>query len=176
MAEVKKVLFRTMWSNPHGVVGQDLSDPFQDLIEEIPPFTKDEKGNWINDSSVPIYKKVGKINVQEQIQSYADEVDIYKILERFAATGDESIINKNPGFYYDISNIPTNFNDFQHMLLDSSKNLDLFSKDMKEKLLNGEDISNDLMESEVKRIAKEHYNLDFDNPVINDNKESESDK
>lgn len=176
MSEVKKNQFRTMWSNPHGVIGQDLSDPFQDLIEEIPPFTKDENGKWLNDSSVPIYKKVGKINVQEQIQSYADDVDIYKILEKFALTGDESVINKNPGFYYDISNIPTNFNDFQHYLLNNSKNLDFFSKDMKEKILNGENISQDLLDSEVKKIAKEHYNLDFDSPVIEENKESESDK
>ena len=176
MSEVKKNQFRTMWSNPHGVAGQDLSNPFQDLIEEIPPFTKDENGKWLNDSSVPKYVKRGKINVQEQIQSYADEVDIYKILERFAATGDESVINKNPGFYYDISNIPTNFNDFQAMLLSSSDKLNLFSKEMKEKILNGENISQDLLDSEVKKIAKEHYNIDFDNPIIEENKESESDK
>ena len=38
----------------------------------------------------------------------------------------------------------------------------LMDKDMKEKILNGEDISTDLMNQEVKRIAKEHYNVDFD--------------
>lgn len=175
MAELKKINFRSMWLNPFPPVGQDLSDPFQDLIEEIPPFTKNEKGEWLNESSVPIYKKVGKINVQEQIQSFADEVDIYKILERFAATGDETLLNKNPGFYYDISGIPTNFNDFQQYLMSSASNLDLFSKDMKEKILNGEEIPQDLFYNEVKSIAKDKYNIDFDNPNV-ENKESESDK
>lgn len=161
--EKKQISFRTMWSNPLGVVGQDLSDPFQDLIEEIPPFTKDESGKWLNDSSVPKFVKRGKINVQEQIQSYADDVDIYKILEKFAASGDESIINKNVGFYADISQVPTNFNDFQDYLLSNAKNLDLFSPDMKKAILNGDSINTDMLDSETKRIAKEKYGVDFDN-------------
>lgn len=161
--EKKVIEFRTMWSNSLGIEGNDYSYEFQDLIEEIPPFTKNEKGEWLNDSSVPKFVKRGKINVQEQIQSFADDVDIYKILERFASTGDESIINKNPGFYYDISNIPTNFNDFQDFLLKSSDTLNLFSDDMKKAILNGDNINTDLLDKETKEIAKNHYGVDFDN-------------
>lgn len=168
--EVQKSKFKTMWENPFEVITQDLSNPYQDLIEEIPSFTKDENGKWLNDSSLPKFVVKGKINVQEGIQSFADDVDIYKILEKFAATGDESIINRNVGFYYDISNIPTNFNDFQAALEKNSLNLDLFSKEMKEKILNGDNISQEMFDNEVKAIAKDKYNIDFDNKE-NDKKE-----
>lgn len=161
--EKKQVSFRSMWSNPLGVKKEDYSDPFQDLIEEIPPFTKNEKGEWLNDSSVPKFVKRGKINVQESIQSYADDVDIYKILERFAATGDESIINRNVGFYADISQVPTNFNDFQDYLLSNSKTLNLFPDELKKAILNGDNINTDMLDEATKKIAKEHYGVDFDN-------------
>lgn len=159
---VQKPSFRTMWSNPFEPKGEDYSYQFQDLIQEIPPFTKDENGKWLNDTSVPKFEKIGKINVQENIQSFADDVDIYKILERFAATGDESIINRNAGFYADVSNVPTNFNDFQDYLMSSAKNLDLFSDDMKKAILNGDSINTDMLDDETKKIAKEHFNIDFD--------------
>ena len=58
--EKKQVSFRTMWSNPLGIKGEDYSYEFQDLIEEIPPFTKDEKGEWLNDSS-PVAANRSKI-------------------------------------------------------------------------------------------------------------------
>ena len=151
-----------MWSNPFGVKGENYSYEFQDLIEEIPPFTKDESGKWLNDTSISKFVKRGNINVQEHIQSFADDVDIYKILEKFAATGDESIINRNVGFYADISNIPTNFNEFQDYLLKTSDTLNLFSDDMKKAILNGDNINTDMLDVETKRIAKEHYNIDFE--------------
>lgn len=168
--------FRNGYENPFGFDMQDLSDPYQDLIKEIPPFTKDDEGKWLNETSVPKYVKVGKINVQEQIQSFADEVDLYKILEQFAATGDDSLLNRNVGFYIDSSDIPTNFNDFQAYLTKNEDSLKYFSKDVQKAILNGDNISSDIMDNEVKRIAKEHYNVDFDNLDNSNVEKKESDK
>lgn len=172
--EVFKVQFRSMWNNPFGVVGQDLSDPFLDTFIEIPPFTRDDKGNFINDTSVPKFKKTGKINVQEQIQSYADEVDIYKILEQFAATGDDSLLNRVNGFYSDISEVPTNFNDYQDYLIKNINNLDYVSKELKEKILTGESISSVDIDNEVRALARSQ-GFEFDEnlkaiPIKNDEK------
>lgn len=110
----QKPIFRSQWCNPYKPIFQDLSNELEDTFEEIPPFTKDEKGNWLNDTSVAKLVPAGKINIQERIQSFFDDVDIYKILERFAYTGDMALFNQRQAYDndIDISSIPTNFNDF----------------------------------------------------------------
>ena len=113
-AGINKSKFRSMWFNPYKSDPQDLSNEFEDTFIEIAPFTRDEKGNWLNDSSVPKLVPNGKINIQERIQSFKDDVDIYKILERFAYTGDMALFNQRPSMDndIDISNLPDNLNDF----------------------------------------------------------------
>lgn len=50
-------------------------------------------------------EKVGEINVQKQIESYRDTVDLGKMIERYKR-GDTSALSRgNGGFYADISNI-----------------------------------------------------------------------
>ena len=75
----QKPIFRSQWCNPFKPIVQDLSNEFEETFEEIPPYAKDEKGNWLNDTSVPKLVPTGKINIQDRIQSYYDDVDIYKI-------------------------------------------------------------------------------------------------
>lgn len=52
-------------------------------------------------------KKVGTINVQKQIESYRDSVDLGKMIERYKR-GDTSALNRgNGGFYADVSGMST---------------------------------------------------------------------
>jgi len=105
--------FRSMWSNPFGVKEQDLSNELEDVYQEIQPFAVDPKtGEFLNNSSIPKVIKTGQINIQEKIQSFADEVDLYHILEKFAYSEDNTIINQKPCAYGDISEMPDNLNDY----------------------------------------------------------------
>ena len=109
--------FRSMWSNPFGIIGQDLSKETEDVFEEIAPYAIDPKtGKFLNDSSVPKLIKTGEVNVHDKIQSFASEVDLYKILEKFAYSGDTALLNARSCDYGDISSLPDNLNDYALMV------------------------------------------------------------
>lgn len=109
---VLKPKFRSAWENPYGIQEQDLSNEFEDVYTEIAPYAVDPKtGKFLNDSSVPKIVKTGCVNVHERIQSFAQEVDLYHILEKFAYSDDPSIINQKVANYGDISEMPDNLND-----------------------------------------------------------------
>lgn len=76
----------------------DLSNSKQEQFEEIPPFTKDADGKWLNDTSQPKLISKGFTDVDEYINSFKDDVDIYKLLEKIALTGDWSLANQREGF------------------------------------------------------------------------------
>lgn len=62
-------------------------------------------------------KVCGRHNVYNKIQSYADDVDIYKIIGRYF-NGDVSVLDKNKGFYADLTQIPKNYNDFHNKIVE----------------------------------------------------------
>lgn len=108
-----QVRFNFMYGSGVVKTGQDLSNTKEPIYKELPPYAVDDKGNFLNKSSFPKLEKVGEIDVQEQIDSYADEVNIYKILERFALSGgDNTIINRSVGSFGDFVEIPDNLHDF----------------------------------------------------------------
>lgn len=108
-----RVAFRTMWSNPYGITAQDLSREIEDVYTEITPYAVDpDTGNFLNDSSVPKIVKTGTINVQERIQSFSKEVDLYSILEKFAYSDDPALVNARPCAYGDLSELPNDLNGF----------------------------------------------------------------
>lgn len=110
-----KVNFYNMWQG-HPRTKQDLSNRFEDVYKEIAPYTKDENGKFLNETSEPMLIKTGQIDVQEKIQSYLDDCDIYKILQKAAMADDMSLLNRQAGFYGDISAVPTNYNDFADLV------------------------------------------------------------
>ncbi len=119
--------FNSMFGPGVDKTGLDYSNTKEPIYTEIPPYTKDENGEWLNESSFPKIVQTGYIDVQEKIQSYADDVDIYKILERFAYSGDTTLINRSHGIYTDVSNIPDNlhaFNEYVGSNLEALKNID----------------------------------------------------
>ena len=127
------------------VQADDRSNHFQDQFEEVPPFTKNEKGEWINDSSQPLLIPKGKKDVDEYIQSFKDEVDIYKILEKVALTGDESLLYQRDGFYGDVSVMPDNIHDVAEMFDNDVEYMrNTFTKEEINAILNDEISSEDI--------------------------------
>lgn len=131
--------------------GLDYSNQFEDVYEELPPYAIDvETGEFLNKSSAPVVLKTGQINVYEKIQSYADDVDIYKILEKFALSGDTSLINRTVGSFGDFVNIPDNINDFSKLIDNNIKSL----KKLDPKLANAV-VSENIDKSDLEALIKE---------------------
>ena len=144
--------FRSMWSNPFGFNGQDLSNEFEDVFTELVPFAVDPNtGDIINKSSQPVVISKGKINVHDKIQSFASEVDLYKILERFAYSGDSAIVNaKEPG-YGDISDIPDNLNDLSLLVNKQFKKLSSINPELAQMVLD-ENVSSESIQAKANEI------------------------
>lgn len=167
---INKPKFRSMWFNPYEPIKQDLSNEFEDTFIEIAPFTRDEKGNWLNDTSVPKLVPNGKINVQERIQSFADDVDIYKILERFAYSGDMNLINQRQPMPNDIdvSRLPDNLNDFNDLYESMKDNLASLHPDLAKMVLDEKTTFGDI-EEKAKSIYQDRFNkLNENNMKVNE--------
>lgn len=121
--EVKEVVSRVpkfdRW-NPKPRKGLDYSRKLERQFVEVAPYAKDEKGKFINEKSVPVLIETDPIDVDAQIQSYKDDVDIYKILEKWMLSGDNSLINPNghkawedmpKNQVYDYTEYPDNIHD-----------------------------------------------------------------
>lgn len=136
------------------IVPDDRSNHFQDQYEEVPPYTKDADGKWLNDTSQPILISKGKKDLDEYIQSFKDDVDIYKILEKVALTGDESYLFQREGFYGDTTIFPDNIHDmadkFENDVEYMRKN---FTKDEINDILNDEVTAESIGEKVANRKA-----------------------
>lgn len=84
----------------------DCSSPYREQFEEIPPYAKNpETGEILNDSPYPILKKVDDMNVQEYIDSFADEGDIYSLIAKYTASGIDTGLKPNQ--VMDTTQVPT---------------------------------------------------------------------
>lgn len=136
--------FNSMFGPGVEKTGLDYSNTKELIFTEIPPYTKGEDGEWLNETSFPKIVQTGVVDVQEKIQSYAEDVDIYKILERFAYSGDTTLINRSQGVYTDVSNIPDNLHDFNSYVganLETLKNID---SDLAKAILNEDSTESDI--------------------------------
>ena len=146
--------FRSMWFNPFESIQQDLSNEFEETYEEIQPFAIDANtGKFLNDSSVPKIVKTGKINVHEKIQSFAKEVDLYSILEKFAYSGDNAIINARECQYGDISDMPTDLNGFAQLVNVQFDKLNSINPELA-KMVIDENVSASDIEAKASEIMK----------------------
>ena len=151
----KKVVFRSMWFNPYGTEKQDLSNQFEEVFEEVPPYAVDPvTGKFLNDSSVPKIISKGKINVQERIQSFEKEVDLYSILEKFAYSGDTSLLNARQCGYADLSDLPNDLNGFAQFTKLQFDKLRGMNPDLA-KMIVDETVSAEDIESKANDILKE---------------------
>lgn len=97
--------------------GVDLSRTTEDVYTEVLPGSYDlVTGKVINKTSVSKFVKTGVIDVNEKIQSYKSECDIYSILERFINSMDQSLLSARPCSFADIVDLPNNINDFNDLM------------------------------------------------------------
>lgn len=54
----------------------------------------------------PTLVKVGETDLQDYIQSFADECDVTRIVQRYA-NGDTAVLQRVQGVYCDVSGVPT---------------------------------------------------------------------
>lgn len=164
--------FRSMWFNPYGITGQDLSNELEEVFEEIPAYAVDPKtGALLNGSSVPVIVPKGKINVHDKIQSFAQEVDLYHILEKFAYSGDQAIINARECQYGDISEMPDNLNDYCQLVNKQFNKIKSLNPELA-KMIIDENASPEAIEAK----ANEIYQMRLDDYLKKDSKESEDNK
>lgn len=144
--------------------GLNLSNKFEDVYEEIPPYAVDVvTGELLNKTPDPILKCIGKKNIFEEIQSFRDDCDIYKILERVAISGDTSFLNRRVGLFGDFVNLPDNINDFNQYVkkvFDENQNV---SKEVLEAAINSS-----LSSSELEALIAKHVNAAIASQKNND--------
>lgn len=93
---------------PRKRLAVDLSRRFIPQFIEIPPYAKDsDTGKYLNESPYPKLKELDPKDIQKEIDSYAQDCDIYNIIRRSQQGLDVSYAFKEKQ-YADISNIPEN--------------------------------------------------------------------
>lgn len=113
------------------------------IYKVVPPYTKDPKtGKFLNDSSELKRVQTGSIDIDKDIQSYAKDVDLYSILEKFAVSGNTDLINRSMAQYGDISNVPDNIHDATKLFNSEAKNFEKLPNELKSKVID-ESISNE---------------------------------
>lgn len=145
--------FNSMYGPGVKKTGQDLSRETEKVFIEVPPFAVNEKGEFLNKTDSPILKENGVVNVQEKIQSFKDDVDIYKILEKVALTGDTSILNQKIGSFADLVNLPDNVNDMNEYIKKAT-DVEGVSKDILEAAVNEKLSSEDMEKLIAKKVSE----------------------
>lgn len=79
--------------------------------------------------------ETGKENIQEYIDSFAEDTDINVILARCAA-GDTSVLSKYQGTYGDFLDVPKTYRDFLQTAIDGQNFFDALPVDIKSKFGN----------------------------------------
>lgn len=93
---------------PRKRLAVDLSRNLLPQFIEIPPYAKDpDSGKYLNESPYPILKELDPKDIQKEIDSFAQDCDIYNIIRRSQQGLDVSYAFKEKQFA-DISNIPDN--------------------------------------------------------------------
>lgn len=93
---------------PRKRLAVDLSRRLIPQFIEIPPYAKDpDTGVYLNESPYAKLKELDPKDIQKEIDSYAQDCDIYNIIRRSQQGLDVSYAFKEKQ-YADISNIPDN--------------------------------------------------------------------
>lgn len=79
--------------------------------------------------------KTGKVDIQEEIESFAKSCDIGNILARFA-NGEVDLLNASPGFYGDVRDMPKNYADYYSRVKEADKIFYNLPEDLRDKFNN----------------------------------------
>lgn len=160
--------------NPKPRKGLDYSRKLEKQYIEVAPYAKDDKGKFINEFSKPILMETDPIDIDAQIQSYKDDVDIYKILEKWLLSGDNSLINPYghkdwtqvpSSDVYDYTDFPDNIHDLADKFDGASDMLNGLDTNIVNEIVNGNKSSSDLAKeiNPVQENVKEEVAKDGDN-------------
>lgn len=144
------VRFNSQYGTGVKKTGLDYSRKLEKRFKEVPPYAVDLDGKIINKKSVPVLIEDEPFDVDEYIQSFKDECDIYTILEKFALTGctDTTLINKGVMSFGDISELPDNINEMNDYYKKVEAKLHEMSSDLAKQVLDDsvsiDKIQNDL--------------------------------
>lgn len=75
------------------------SDPGSPIVDDF--------GEYYDKDGIYGVRKIGEHDLQAYINSFRDDVDVYKIIAR-AGAGDLSALNRVPGSYFDLTSLPDN--------------------------------------------------------------------
>lgn len=135
-----------------------------DIKTLVEPYAVDVKsGKVINKSNKYKLVKTGQFDIYEKIQSYKDDCDIYKILEKFAVANDPSLINQRIGSFGDFTNIPDNVNEFNSYVGKYMQQLKKMDKDVATKIINDNipvELINQLIDTKVKAALADKVKKD----------------
>lgn len=116
-----------------------------DIYKVVPPYTKDPKtGKFLNDTCELKRVKTGSFDVDKDIQSYAKDVDLYGILEKFAVSGNTDLINRSVAQFADISNVPDNIHDASKEFNVQAENFNKLPDELKSKVIDDSISTEDL--------------------------------
>ena len=144
---------------------QDLSREEEDVYLEISPYAVDkESGEVLNNTSKPVIKKVGTINVYNKIQSYKEDCDIYSILAR-VSKGEEGLLTQNVGSFGDFVDIPDNVHDLVRYIDNAKKEFQKLNPSSQKSLLSNDPDIQSIIRSEVASVLNSMKIKQADNQV-----------
>ncbi len=150
---------------PRKRIAVDLSRKLIPQFIELPPYAKDpDTGEYLNESPYPKLKELDPKDIQKEIDSYAQDCDIYNIIRRSQQGLDVSYAFKEKQ-YADISNIPQN--NLDQLAQAESISKVALSDDVKQALLSN------MTDEEILAILKKKVEADTSAPAatpeVNDN-------
>lgn len=92
---------------------------------------KTEYSAKFDDNGVLVLEEVGKKDIYEFIQSFAESCDINTILKRYES-GDTDALQRVQGFYFDASNLPDNMSEVLNKLNHAETEFNKMPADFKE--------------------------------------------
>ena len=150
--------FNNMWScTPNKPLKTPVIDGFIRDYITLRPLAKDEKGKILNETRFDIQKEESKTKLSDYVESFRDECDVYKILERCARSGDYSILlNDKP--YGDTTPFSSDRPVNDENLSKLQNGYESIDAELKESILKGlsdEEILNLIKEKNTAAAAKE---------------------
>lgn len=93
---------------------------------------KTEYSAKFDENGVLVLEEVGKTDLYEYIQSFAESCDINTIMARYNA-GDTDVLQRVQGFYFDVADMPDNMPEILNKLNHAENEFNKMPADFKEK-------------------------------------------
>lgn len=93
---------------------------------------KTEYSGKLDENGVLVLEEVGKKDVYQYIQSFAESCDINSIMKRYEA-GDTDVLERVQGFYFDASDLPDNMPEVLNKLNYAEAEFNKMPSEFKEK-------------------------------------------